>query len=190
MNAYGAIALVLAAGAAGWLLWRAGRGAAGADGRNVTLLKLAVWLGLAGVLFAAKLFPLALMILLAAGGVTAIELWRARMAKAMDADEAAAEAALRARPRGGRLSPVEAASVLGVGEGADPAEIRAAHKRLISQMHPDKGGSDYLAAKVNDARKVLLEAAAASPAASIVEDSGQPGGDGGEEGEREKRNHL
>ena len=50
----------------------------------------------------------------------------------------------------------EALSVLGLQEGANADDIRAAHRRLIQQTHPDKGGSDYLAAKINQAKDVLL----------------------------------
>jgi hypothetical protein len=63
-----------------------------------------------------------------------------------------------AQPRGSRMSRAEALSVLGLFEGATPDEIRAAHRRLIKQAHPDKGGSSYLAAKINEAKDVLLGA--------------------------------
>ncbi len=121
--------------------------------RNISIFKGVVWLGLAAVLFAAKLFPLAFMLLLAAGAVTAIEVWRDRAVKASNAGRKT-----RAGPpvRAGALSVDEAASVLGVDEDADAAAIKAAHKRLIAQLHPDRGGSDYLAAKINDARDTLL----------------------------------
>lgn len=148
----GLIALLLAVGVAGWLLWRAAKGGRGGDdARAVTILKGVAFLVLAAALFAAKLWPLAFMVLVAAGGVTAIEVWRAR---AIRADEAGA--GLASAPRT-RMQADEAASVLGVSADADSETIKAAHKKLISQLHPDKGGTDYLAAKINEARDVLTE---------------------------------
>ena len=60
------------------------------------------------------------------------------------------------RPRGGAMSRQEAYEVLGLTAGATDAEIRAAHHRLMRTAHPDSGGSDWLAARVNMARDVLL----------------------------------
>ena len=54
------------------------------------------------------------------------------------------------------MSKKEALNVLGLREGASKEEIRAAHRRLIQQTHPDKGGTNYLAAKINEAKDVLL----------------------------------
>jgi hypothetical protein len=64
-----------------------------------------------------------------------------------------------ARPPRSRsaMSRDEALKVLGLEEGATDDQIRAAHRRLIMQTHPDKGGSTYLAAKINEAKDVLLK---------------------------------
>lgn len=61
----------------------------------------------------------------------------------------------RATASGG-MSRSEALSVLGLAEGCTSDEIRDAHKRMMKLAHPDAGGSDYLAAKVNEAKDVLL----------------------------------
>ena len=50
----------------------------------------------------------------------------------------------------------EAYDILGLEQGATRSEISQAHKSLMSQFHPDKGGSNYLASKVNEAKRVLL----------------------------------
>ncbi len=54
------------------------------------------------------------------------------------------------------MTPEEAYQVLGLRPGATEAEIRAAHHRLMRAAHPDSGGSDWLATRINQARDVLL----------------------------------
>lgn len=55
------------------------------------------------------------------------------------------------------MSRGEALEVLGLEPGAEEPEIRAAHKRLLRLVHPDRGGSAYLARRVYQARDTLLE---------------------------------
>jgi DnaJ family protein C protein 19 len=63
---------------------------------------------------------------------------------------------LRPRAKSGGVSEAEARDILGVSAGADPEAIRAAHRRLVSAVHPDKGGSAGLTRRINAARDVLL----------------------------------
>ena len=60
-------------------------------------------------------------------------------------------------PNKSGMTPEEACLILGVRQGASREEILAAHRKLITHNHPDKGGNNYLAAKINEARDVLLE---------------------------------
>jgi hypothetical protein len=61
----------------------------------------------------------------------------------------------------GRMTREEALQVLGLTGNVTDDQIRDAHRRLMLKLHPDLGGSDYLAGKINLARDVLLHAEAA-----------------------------
>ncbi len=61
-------------------------------------------------------------------------------------------------PAGGAITRDEAWEILGLAPGATPDEIKAAHRRLMRQVHPDHGGSTWLAARINQARDLLLDA--------------------------------
>ena len=73
-------------------------------------------------------------------------------------DETAHERAESDHPHNATgLSRAEALSLLGLEEGATHDEIISAHRTLIQKVHPDRGGSDYLAAKINEAKDFLLD---------------------------------
>jgi len=146
------LALIIAAGAAVWLLLRIVRGnAPGGAGRNDVIFKGVAFLALIAVMLAAKWWPLAFMTMLAAGAVMGIELWRANEIRQ---DERTSTPIV---PVKAVMKKEEAASILGVDIEATAEEIRTAHKKLIAQLHPDKGGTDYLAAQINDARAILIK---------------------------------
>ncbi len=60
------------------------------------------------------------------------------------------------RPYAQIADEAEARAILGVGMDADAVEIRAAHRRLVAAVHPDRGGSSDEARRVNAARDLLL----------------------------------
>lgn len=75
--------------------------------------------------------------------------WREDMARAEDSG-----------PKGpdGRMTRDEALEILGLAGEPSDEEVRRAHRELMLKLHPDRGGSTYLAAKVNEAKDVLLGA--------------------------------
>ncbi len=143
------IALALGLAALAALFW-----AAGAFSRaSVSTIKaLLAWVAaLAGLSLAALLFltgrgPVAVSGLVLAGPLL-LNFWR---------QARAGGPGVGAGPRMGKMDRREALDVLGLQDGASDSDVRAAWVRIMRGAHPDGGGSDYLAARVNQARDVLL----------------------------------
>jgi hypothetical protein len=118
-----------------------------------TLKSLARWVvGLGGLALAMLLFltgrgavALGALTLL---GPSVWSWWRGSPARRGPGPQAAA-------PRG-RMTRQEALEVLGLPPSAGAADIQAAYVRLMRAAHPDQGGSDWLASRINQARDVLL----------------------------------
>jgi hypothetical protein len=81
--------------------------------------------------------------------------WRTHLG-AEDATDGGAHAAADTE---GPMDEATAASILGLAPEASAAEIKAAHRRLMTKLHPDHGGSSYLAAQLNQAKDYLLRQA-------------------------------
>jgi len=75
-------------------------------------------------------------------------------------DDNAGQQHKQATASSGNMSIKEACEVLGVAPDCSEDDVIQAHRRLIQKLHPDRGGNDYLAAKINEAKSVLLKSRA------------------------------
>jgi len=80
-----------------------------------------------------------------------IEAYRAR-----ERGERGPERAEAARRNVQFMTREEALAVLGLGPAPSREDVKQAHRRLMMKLHPDQGGTDYLAAKINRAKEILL----------------------------------
>ena len=80
--------------------------------------------------------------------------WRAEFGA--EGEQETGEQGSSARAYDRPMTKQEAWGVLDLAPGASAEEIRAAHHRLMKKVHPDQGGSNYLASKINQAKDVLL----------------------------------
>jgi hypothetical protein len=77
--------------------------------------------------------------------------WREDLARANGEGAAGSQSGM-----GSHMTREQALEVLGLKEGASDVDIRRAHRDLMMKLHPDHGGSTFLAAKINEAKDVLL----------------------------------
>ncbi|WP_336968145.1 J domain-containing protein [Sphingobium aromaticiconvertens] len=135
----GLLALLLLA-LAGWLIWT------GRLQKMTAKDGLALGIALVGAVMAAKGKPL----------IGALPIIGSALFFALQNSKGKARREAVGRPPG---DVGEARALLGLPADADAQAIRAAHRRLIATVHPDRGGTQALASKINAARDLLLDEA-------------------------------
>lgn len=147
----GLAALIVAVTLARWY--------ATADVKN--LKRTLAWLGIAALALAAGFLALTGRMGAAFAALAGLTVWAGRIINLlhMGRQFGGVFGGKRTPPASSpAMTEEEALRILGLAPGATAEEIKAAHRRIIEQIHPDRGGSDYLAAQVNLAKDFLLKA--------------------------------
>jgi len=158
--------LLVAVGIFAWLAWQKFKSSAPQERRKLLLQWLLIGLALAAVLLAisgrlhwvAAAIALVLPVLGKTLGWLGRHLpWLAPLiAKHAQARREGKTQEQHDADRTPPLTADEARRILNVGENASREEIIGAHRKLIQKLHPDRGGNDYLASRVNAAKELLL----------------------------------
>lgn len=155
------IVLLIAAGIVAWLAWQKFKASSPEERRKLLLQWLLVGVALLAVVLAVSgrlhwvAAAIAVVLPVLGRGLG----WLGRHLPWLAPLIAKHASARRGREEAGKTPPLtagEARRILNVGTDAGREEIISAHRHLIQKLHPDRGGNDYLASRVNAAKELLL----------------------------------
>ncbi len=127
--------------------------------RSKPFWQAGLFLSLLVMFLALRLLPFAILLIPVAAGVMLNSYYQKRRWKSdnLDVDVKSSQPKSSTTKSDTQMSYAEALAVLGLNDNATRADVDQSYKKLISQLHPDAGGTDYLAAKINQARDRLYD---------------------------------